>query len=139
MQTFFGASRCPPQNVIPYVPQATMRLIRWSLLTIFVISMTAAVIVRSTGYTGVVSESGRFFVTYRSSRYEVSREAYEQARWRNRVAATAAVTMMVALFAFIGIELVRLGGRHITTRCSGLAPRVRRLKLPVVSGRGPGH
>ena len=117
-----------------------VKLIRWSLLTVFVASLATAVLVRSNGYTGVATEGGKYFVTFRSTRYEVDRHEFEQTRWRNRVNGVAGATMMISLFAFIGFESVRFGGgRHITSRCSGPGPRVRLLKVPTVSGRGPGH
>jgi hypothetical protein len=117
-----------------------VKLIRWSLLTIFLASLATAVLVRSNGYTGVAMEAGKYFVTYKSTRYEVDRQEFEETRWRNRVNGIAVATMMISLFAFIGFESVRFGGgRHITSRCSGPGPRVRLLKLPTASGRGPAH
>lgn len=117
-----------------------VKLIRWSLLTVFVASLATAVLVRSNGYTGVATEGGKYFATYKSTRYEVDRQEFEQTRWRNRVNGVAVATMVISLFAFIGFESVRFGGvRHITSRCSLPGPRVHLLKVPTVSGRGPGH
>src|SRR3954449_11436834 len=122
------------------VPQPMVNLIRWSLLTVFIASLATAVLVRSNGYTGVDAEGGKYFVKYKSTRYEVDRQEFEQTHWRNRVNAVAVATMMISLFAFIGFESIRFGGgRHITSRCSGPGPRGRFLKVPTVLGRGPGH
>jgi len=99
--------------LVRYVPQAMVRLIRWTLLTIFVASLATAVLVRSDGYTGVAMEGGKYFVTYKSTRYEVERNEFEQTRWRDRVNGISIATMMISLFSFIGFELVRFGsGRH---------------------------
>jgi hypothetical protein len=117
-----------------------VKLIRWSLLTLFIASLATAVLVRSNGYAGVATEGGKYFVTYKSTRYEVDRQEFEQTRWRDRVNGVAVATMMISLFAFIGFESVRFGrGQHITSRCGGPGPRARLLKVPTVSGRGPGH
>ena len=117
-----------------------VKLIRWSLLTIFFASLATAIMVRSNGYTGVATESGKYFVTYKSIRYEFNRQEFEQTRWRNRVNGVAVATMMISLFAFIGVGSVRfVGGRHITSRCSGPGPRARLLEVPTVSGRGRGQ
>lgn len=117
-----------------------VKLIRWSLLTIFFASLATVVLVRSNGYTGVATEDGTYFVTYKSTRYEVDRNEFDQTRWRNRVNGIAVATMILSLFSFIGFESVRFGGgRHITSRCSGPEPHVRLLKVPTLPGRGPGH
>jgi hypothetical protein len=117
-----------------HVPRVMVNLIRWSLLVIFVVSLATAVTVRSNGYTGVESEGNNYYVTYKSTRYEVSHEEFEETRWRNRVNGIAVASMMISLFAFIGIESVRFGGRRHIPR-----PRVGVLKLPTASGRGPAH
>jgi len=117
-----------------------VKLIRWSLLTIFVASLAMAVSVRGNGYTGVATERGKYFVTYKSTRYEVDRGEFERTRWRNRVNGVAVATMMVSLFSFIAFESVRFGGgRHTTGRCSGPGPRARLLKRPTALGRGRGR
>lgn len=85
-------------------------LIRWSLLAIFVASLATAVVVRSNGYTGAAAEGGKYFVTYKSARYEVDRNEFEETGWRNRVNGIAVATMMVSLFLFIGFESIRFGG-----------------------------
>jgi hypothetical protein len=104
-------------------------LIRWSLLSVFVASLATAVLVRSNGYTGVAAENGKYFVTYRSARQEVDRQAFEETRRRNRVNGIAVATMIVSLFAFIGVESARFaGGRRVTSR-GGPAPRVRRASV----------
>jgi len=65
----------------------------------------------------VAMEGGRYFITYKSTRYEVDRNEFEKTRWRNRVNGTSIATMMISLFSFIGFESVRFGGgRHITSR-----------------------
>jgi hypothetical protein len=115
-------------------------LIRWSLLSIFFASLAMAILVRSNGYTGVAAEDGKYFVTFKSARYEVDRNEFEQTRWRNRVNGVAVATMMLSLFSFIGFDSVRFRGvRHITKRRSGPGPGVRLLKVPMLPGRGPGH
>lgn len=77
---------------------------------IFVASLATAVVVRSNGYTSAASEDGKFFVSYKSARYMVDREVFEETRWRNRVNGVAIVTMLLSLFAFIGFESIRRGG-----------------------------
>jgi hypothetical protein len=89
------------------MPRAVVSLIRWSLLTIFAASLAIAVSVRSNGYTGVATENGKYFLTYKSTRYEVDRNEFEQTRWRNRITWIAASAMMISLFTFIGFESIR--------------------------------
>jgi len=89
-----------------------LKVIWWFLLLIFLISTATAVTIRSTGDTGAVAENGRYFVQYRSTRHEVTREEYDQTRRRNHVAEIAAATMMISLFAFIGIHSLRRTARN---------------------------
>jgi hypothetical protein len=92
--------------------QVVLKFVLWLLLGIFVASTITAVTVRITGYTGVAIENGRYFVRYRSTRFEVTRREYEESHWRDRVGSIAAGTMMVSLFAFIGLNcLLRTAGR----------------------------
>lgn len=94
-----------------------MRVIRWILLMIFIVSVTTAIAVRGSGYTGVIAENGKYFKIYKSARYEVSREEYEHTRWRDPVAFGAVAIMVLSLLVFITIESrSSRGGRHITTR-----------------------
>jgi hypothetical protein len=105
------------------VSQTMMTLIRWGLLTLFAASLATAVMVRSNGYTGVATEEDKYFVTYKSTRYEVSREEFEQTRWRNRVNGIAVWSMMLSLFTFIGFESVRFRGGSRTTASRHLGSR----------------
>jgi hypothetical protein len=117
-----------------------VKLTRWCLLTVFVASLATAVLVRGNGYTAVAAEGGKYFVTYRSTRYEVDRQEFEQSRWRNRVNGVAVATMMISLFAFIGFESIRFGGgRHVTSRCCEPGPHVHLLKVQTAPERGPGN
>ena len=73
------------------------------------------VMVRGNGY-GVAAEGGMYYVTYKSTRYQVAHDEFEQTQWQNRVNGIAVATMMVSLFAFIDIESTRFGsGRHRVT------------------------
>jgi hypothetical protein len=76
-------------------------VIRWILLAIFLGSVTVAVFVRSTGYSGVFAKDGKYYLTYKSMKFETSRERYEDAKWRNPLVLTATTIMMLSLFAFI--------------------------------------
>lgn len=87
-----------------------MALIRWSLLAVFVTSAATTVFVRSDGYTPVEAEDGRYFVAYKETRHAISRQEFEEARWRYRVNAGAAATMVISLFAFIGLQWARFSG-----------------------------
>ena len=62
---------------------------------------------RSTGWGGVDEVSERYFVRYRSTRFEVSREEYEETRRRGRITDLAAVALMASMFGLIGIEQLR--------------------------------
>src|SRR5437764_11753842 len=96
---------------------AMANLIRWCLFTVVVTSVATAVVVRSTGYTGVSTEAGKYFVTYKSARYEVSRDDFERTRRRDRINGVAVMCGMFSCFAFVGFESVRFRGRpHVAKR-----------------------
>ncbi|MCA9647550.1 MAG: hypothetical protein H6816_07475 [Phycisphaerales bacterium] len=89
-----------------------MRTLWWTLLLVFLLSCTTMVTVRSTGYTSVAAEDGKYYLQFRSSRFETTREEYEDARWHGVVSGVAAATMFCSLFAFIGLESVRYRARR---------------------------
>jgi len=80
-----------------------MRVIRWTLILVFILSTTVAVIVRSTGYTGVESDQGKYYVTFKSMRYEVSEQQQQEIYRRDRISWTAALLMISSMLALGGM------------------------------------
>jgi len=84
-----------------------MAALRWILVFVFGISVTVAILVRSSGYTGLSSENGRYFVEYRSERIETTQAEYRNLKVKSRIASGAMTTTFCSLALIILIESLR--------------------------------
>lgn len=104
-----------------------MTVIRLFLLVAFAASVATLLFFPRPGDATFVKDGKYFARFYRSTVYEITRDQYDEnnaVAWRGRVRGAALVSMYASLAAFIAIESVHLGGRHITSRCSGPWPRL---------------
>jgi hypothetical protein len=89
-----------------------VQLIRWFLVALFFAAAATALVVRGTGYGGASENSGRYFVSYKSTQHEVTRAEYEHVRLHNRVSTIAIGAMMICVFVLAGWESIRSRGRR---------------------------
>jgi hypothetical protein len=81
-----------------------MRIIRAILLALFLLSVVTVIAVRTTGCTATAMENGKFYLCYRSQRFETTPEEFANARLRGRIVFAAAGAMIVSLALFIAIQ-----------------------------------
>jgi len=108
------------------ISDSAIQLIRWFLIALV---LAAAIIVRGSGYSGATSDGGKYYVSYKSTRYEVTRAEFEHVRFDNRVSTTAISAIAISLFV-LGWESIRSGGKRNPLNIGNdLARRVRLLRI----------
>ena len=112
------------------ISDSAIQLIRWFLIALIFAAAATAIIVRGSGYSGATSDGGKYFVSYKSTRYEVTRAEFEYVRFHNRVSTAAMSAIAFSLIVLIGWESVRSGGKRNPLNIgTDLARRVRLLKI----------
>lgn len=89
---------------VPNLSIAAQRILHWSLVSLFLVAATTAVIFRSSGYTHFSADSGQYFAEFRSSRLQISAEEYQFLRRRARVLGWATLTAYASLCGVIATE-----------------------------------
>lgn len=112
------------------ISDSAIQLIRWFLIALIFAAAATAIIVRGSGYSGATSDGGKYFVSYKSMRYEVTRAEFEYVRFHNRVSTAAISAIAISLFVLAGWESIRNGGRRNPLNIGNdLARRVRLLRI----------
>jgi hypothetical protein len=84
-----------------------LRALFWISLGVFVASTGVLLAIRSPGYTSTASENGKYYVAYRSTRYEVTNEEYESATFRIGASEICCFVMLISLFGVGGVHTLR--------------------------------
>ncbi|HEX5241637.1 MAG TPA: hypothetical protein VFW23_00135 [Tepidisphaeraceae bacterium] len=112
------------------ISDSAIQLIRWFLIALVFAAAAAAIIVRGSGYSGATSDGGKYYVSYKSTQYEVTRVEFEHVRFHNRVSTAAISAIAISLFVLAGWESIRSGGRRNPLNIGNdLARRVRLLRI----------
>ena len=112
------------------ISDLAIQLIRGFLVALIFAATATALMVRGSGYTAATSEGGKYFVSYKSTRYEVTRAEFERVRFHNRVSTAAICAIAISLIALAGWESIRCGGRRNSLNIGNdLARRVRLLRI----------
>lgn len=89
-----------------------MRIVWWTILLAFVVSTGVTLTHVTSGYTGATTENGRYFASYRSTRYEVSKQEYDQISYSDPLARWSGAVMFLSACGIGGLDkLRRPGGR----------------------------
>jgi hypothetical protein len=86
---------------------AIMRIVWWTLLGLFVVSTCGTLTHRMSGYTNASIENDRYFASYRSTRYEVTKEEYERVKFRDPLTFDAGMAMIFSACGLGGLEMLR--------------------------------
>jgi hypothetical protein len=84
-----------------------MRIIWWTLLGLFVVSTCVTLTHRISGYTNASMDNGHYFASYRSTRYEVTKEEYDRVRFRDPLSFYAGMAMILSACGLGGLEKLR--------------------------------
>jgi len=109
------------------ISDSAIQLIHWFLIALV---LAAAIIARGSGYSGATSDGGKYYVSYKSTRYEVTRAEFENVRFHNRVSTAAISAVVISWIALGGWESIRSGGRRNPLNIGNdLERRVRLLRI----------
>lgn len=87
-----------------------MRIVWWTLLVVFAVATCVTLANPMSGYSHASMENGRYFVSYRSARYEVSKEEYDRVKFRDPLSFCAGMAMILSACGLGGLEQLRRSG-----------------------------
>lgn len=112
------------------ISDSAIQLIRRFLVALIFAAAATAMMVRGTGYSSATADGGKYFVSYKSTRNEVTRAEFEHVRFHNRVSTAAISAIAISLIVLAGWESIRSGGRRNPLNIGNdLARRVRLLRI----------